>query len=114
MRDECDEPIYTYNDKYMRWFVRRSIKRGRVCSFSQYCKSKIGGDILKISSQELKVEGNVYDKIEAYMKYKNKRLKIFKEEYESKFDNYRDIIEEEMEKYINKKIVELHFHQFSQ
>ena len=35
MRDDNDEPIYTYNDKYMRWFVRQSIKGGRVCAFNQ-------------------------------------------------------------------------------
>ena len=33
---EEDEHLYTYNDKYMRWFVRRSIKGGRVCAFNQY------------------------------------------------------------------------------
>ena len=32
---EEDEPIYFYNDTYMRWFVRQSIKRGRVCAFNQ-------------------------------------------------------------------------------
>ena len=26
LRTEEDEPIYTYNDKYLRWFVRQSIK----------------------------------------------------------------------------------------
>ena len=30
-----DEPIYTYNDKYRRWFFRQSIKAGRVCAFNQ-------------------------------------------------------------------------------
>ena len=30
LRTEEDEPIHTYNDKYMRWFVRQSIKGGRV------------------------------------------------------------------------------------
>ena len=39
MRDENDEPIYTYNDKYMRWFVRQSITRGRFCVFNQYYRS---------------------------------------------------------------------------
>ena len=29
LRTEEDEPIYTCNDKYMRWFVRQSIKGGR-------------------------------------------------------------------------------------
>ena len=34
MRDEIDQPIYTYNDKYLRWFVRQSIKGGQVCAFN--------------------------------------------------------------------------------
>ena len=53
LRSEEDELIFTYNDKYMRWFVRQSIKAGRVCSFNQYCKSKICNDILKILSEEI-------------------------------------------------------------
>ena len=36
MRDENDEPIYTYKDKHMRHFVRQSIKGERVCIFNQY------------------------------------------------------------------------------
>ena len=35
LRTEEEESIYTYNDKNMRDFVRRSIKGGRVCAFSQ-------------------------------------------------------------------------------
>ena len=35
MRDENDEPIYTYNGKYMRWFVRQSIKGGQVFAVNQ-------------------------------------------------------------------------------
>ena len=34
LRTEEDEPIYTYNDKYMRWFVRQSMKRRKVCAFN--------------------------------------------------------------------------------
>ena len=35
LRTEQDETIYTYDDKNMRWFVRQSIFRGRVCAFNQ-------------------------------------------------------------------------------
>ena len=87
MHDENDEPIYTYNDKYMRWFVRESIKGGSVCAFHQYYRSKICDDVLKILSEELSVKGNVYVIVEAYMKDKNHHLKIIKEEYESKFND---------------------------
>ena len=45
LRSEEDEPIYTYNDKYMRWFVRQTAYGGCVCAFNQYNKSKISGDI---------------------------------------------------------------------
>ena len=39
LRTEEEEPIYTYNDKYMRWFVRQSIKGARICAFNQFYKS---------------------------------------------------------------------------
>ena len=48
LRTEEDEPMYTYNDQYMRLFVRQSIKGGRVCAFIQYYKSKICDAILKL------------------------------------------------------------------
>ena len=110
LRTEEDEPIYTYNDKYMRWFVRQSIKGGRVCSFNQYYKSRHCNDILKIINKELGVKGTVYDTIEAYMEYKNKYFKIFEKEYEDKFDDYRDQNEEEKEKYINENLGNLRLH----
>ena len=90
LRTEEDEPIYTYNDKYMRLFVRQAAYGGRVCAFNQYYKSKSCDDILKIIFKELNVKGSVYDKIEAYMKYKNKHFKIFEKEYGNQFSDYRN------------------------
>ena len=86
LRTEEDEPIYTYNDKYMRWFVRQSIKGGRVCAFNQYYKSENCDDILKFISKELCVQGNIYDIIEEYLNYKNKHYEKYEKEYESIFD----------------------------
>ena len=45
------------------------------------------------------------------MKYKNDHSKIVKEEYKSKFDDYRDIDEEQMNNHINRKLGELPIHQ---
>ena len=90
LRTEEDEPIYTYNNKYMRWFVRQSVKGRRVCGFNQYYKSKICDEILKIISEELNVNGIIYDFIEGCLEYKNKNLRIYEKEYESKFYNFRD------------------------
>ena len=111
LRTEEDEPIYTHNDKYMRWFVRQSIKGGRVCAFNQYYKSKHCDDILEIINKELAVKGTVYNTIEAYMEYKNKYFKKFEKEYENQFNDYRDEIIDEKEKYINEKLSQLPIHQ---
>ena len=110
LRTEEDEPIYTYNDKYMRWFVRQSFKGGRVCAFNQYYKSKHCDDILKIINKELAVKGTVYNTSEAYTEYKNKHYKIFEKEYESQFDYYKNENVEEKEKNINGKLSELRLH----
>ena len=90
LRTEEDEPIYTHNDKYMRWFVRQSIKGGRVCAFNQHYKSKHFNDILKTINKKLAVIGTVYDTIKPYMEYKCKHFKIFEKEYEDQFTDYRD------------------------
>ena len=111
LRTEQDEPKYTYNDKYMRWFVRQAAFGGRVCAFNQYYKSKCCDDILKIISEELNVKCNLYDKIEAYMKYKNEHFEIFEKEHESNFSDYSYEDVEEKEKYINEKISDLPIHQ---
>ena len=50
LRTEEDKPIYTYNDKYMTWFVSQAAYGGRVCAFNQYYKSKSCDDFLKIIS----------------------------------------------------------------
>ena len=104
LKTEEDEPIYTYNDKYMRWFVRQSIRRGRVCAFSQYYKLEICADILQNISEELNVKVNFYIIIEAVLNCKNKHSKIFEKENENQFNIYRDEYVEEKEEYINKKL----------
>ena len=111
LRTEEDEPIYTYNDKYMRWFVRQSVKGGRVCAFNQYFKSNHYNDIKRFLSKELGVKRNIYDIIEEYLKYKNKHFKIFEKEYENQFDDYRFENVEEKENYINEKLSEHRLHQ---
>ena len=68
LRTEQDEPIYTYNDKYMRCFVRQAAYGGRVCAFNRFYKSNIFDGILNINSKELKIKGSTYEKVEAYKK----------------------------------------------
>ena len=114
LRTEEKEPKYTYNDKYMRWFVRQSIKGERVCAFNQYYKSKHFDDIKKIISKELCVKGNTYDIFEEYLKYKKKHYKSFEKEYEDQFDDYREEDEEGKQKFINEKLGNLRLHKLIQ
>ena len=109
LRTKEDEPIDTHNDKYMRWFIRQSIKGGKVCAFNQYYQSETCDDILNIS-ERLNVEGNNYDKVETYMNYKNEHFENFEEEYESQFDDYRNEDEAEKEIFINEKLRQLPIH----
>ena len=62
-------------------------------------------------SEELNITGNVYDIIEGYMNYKKKHYKVFEEEYESNFSDYRDENLEEKQKYSNEKLSDLPIHQ---
>ena len=94
----------------MRWFVRQSIKGGRVGSFNQYYKSDHYNDIKRILSKELGVKGIIYDIIEEYLRYKKKHYETFEKEYEDQFDDYRNENEEDKENYINKKLGDLRLH----
>ena len=110
LRTEEDEPIFTYNDKYMRWFVRQSIKGGRVCAFNQYYKSDHYNHIKRILSKELGVKGNIDDIIEEYLRYEKKYYDIYEKEYESQFNDYRDEDVDQKEKHINEKLGNLRIH----
>ena len=110
LRTEEDEPIYTYKDKYMRWFVRQSTKGGRVCAFNQYYKSDHYNDIKRILSKELGVKGNIYDNNEEYLRYKKKYYDIYEKEYGIQFNDYQDEDVDEKEKNINEKLGNLRIH----
>ena len=116
LRDENDEPIYTYNDEFMRHFVRKSIKGGRCSALNQYYKSNISKEVFNIISKELNIDNNnenVCEIIDKYFEYTNEKRKIIEEEYDSKFKDYRDINEEKRKKrtdHINKELNKLLIH----
>ena len=95
----------------MGHFVRQAAYGGRVCAFNQYNKSKICDDILNIISKDLNVGGNTYEKIEAFINYKNEHIKVYEKEYDDQFDDYRKENVDEKEKYNNEKLTQLRIHQ---
>ena len=64
LRDENVEPIYTYNDPFLRNFVRKSIKGGRCNTINQHFISEISDEVFNIISKELNVNGNICEILE--------------------------------------------------
>ena len=109
LRDESDEPIYTYTDEFMRHFVRKSIKGGRRSALNQDYKSNISKEVFNIISKELNVndKDNVCEIINEYFEHTNKQRKIIEDEYDSQFNDYRNNVEEERTEHINKELSKL-------
>ena len=111
LRGENDEPIYTYNVDSMRHFVRKSIKGGRCGIFNQYYISSISDEVFNTISEQLNIQGNKCEVMEKYFEYTYKHRKIIENEYDSQFDDYRDINQEGRTNYINKKLSKLTKHE---
>ena len=90
LRDEDDEPIYTYTDPFKRIFVRKSIKRGRCNAFNQHYKSETSDEVFSFFSKELNVNGNVCDLLEKYFELLNKYEKQYAKEFDSNYDDFRE------------------------
>ena len=83
LKEENDEPIYTYNDEFMRYFVRQKTKSSRCGALNQHYKSSISDEVFKNISKELNVSGNVCEIREKYFEYTNKHRKTKENEYDS-------------------------------
>ena len=63
LKDENDEPIYTYIDPFMRNFVREAIKGDRCNVFNHHYKSEISDEVPSIISKK-NVNGNICEILE--------------------------------------------------
>ena len=77
-RTPSDEPIYSYADKYMRHFVRHSIKGRNVGAFNQSYESQISDRVFKPISEVLGIICNKNEIIEGYTKYIKKLISNMK------------------------------------
>ena len=110
LKDENDEPIYTYNDEFMRHFVRQSIKGGRCSALNQYYKSSISDEVFNSIPKEIDINGNVCKILEKLFEYTCKHIKIIDNEFDSQFNDYSDNDEKERTKHINKELNKLPIH----
>ena len=63
-RIESDGQFYTYNDKCLRWFVRRVIIGGRCIAFNQNYKSEISDKVFDIISSQKNVKRKICEIVE--------------------------------------------------
>ena len=79
-----DREFYTFNNKYVRDFIRKSIKGGRVGAFNRYFESKQCEEILNTIKKHLKINDNeISIIIDKYLKYINTKRDEFKLEFEN-------------------------------
>ena len=62
-------------------------------------------------SNELNIQGNICGVVKKYFEFTNKQRKAIENEYDSQFDDYGHINQEERTKYINNKINKLPIHE---
>ena len=100
--------FYTFNDKYVRDFIRKSIKGGRVGAFNKYFESNQCEEILNTIKTHLKINDNeISNIIDKYFKYINSKRDKFKIDFENGEKDYRKINKKELDKFLEKKLGEL-------
>ena len=103
-----DREFYTFNNKYVRDFIRKSIKGGRCGAYIRCFESKQCEEILNTIKKHLKIKDNeISIIIDKYLKYINTKREEFKLEFENGEKDYRKINTKELDKFLNKKLGEL-------
>ena len=87
-----NKEFYTFNDKYVRDFIRKSIKGGRVGAFNRYFESNQCEELLNTIKKHLKINDkeNSYI-IDELLKYINTKREEFKLEFTNGEKDYRKI-----------------------
>ena len=93
----------------MRYFVQK-IKGGRCSALNQYYKSTISDEVFDINSKELNINGKIGEILDKYFEYTNKHRKIIENQYDSQFEDCRDINQEQRTKHINEELSKLAIH----
>ena len=94
----------------MRNFARKAIEGGRCNASNQHYRSEISDEVFNIVSRGLNVNCNICEILEKYFEFSNEHEKQYAEEFDSKYDDYRDIDQKEKTDYINKTLNMLPIH----
>ena len=103
-----DREFYTFNNKYVRDFIRKPIKGGRVGALNRYFESNQCEEILNTIKKHLKIIDNeISNIVDGYLKYINTKREEFKLKFENGEKHYRKINTKELDKFLEKKLGEL-------
>ena len=103
-----DREFYTFNNKYVRNFIRKSIKGGRVGAFMRYFESNQCEEILNTIKKHLKINDNeISNIIDEYLKYITTKRKEYTLAFENGEKDYRKINKKELDKFLERKLGEL-------
>ena len=97
--------FYTFNDKYVRSFIRKSIKGGRVLALNRYFESNQFDEIMSTIKKLLKINDNEISNIlDKYLNYINTKRKEYTLEFENGEKDYRKINKKELDKFLERKL----------
>ena len=103
-----DREYYTFNDKYVRDFIRKSIKGGRCGAYIRYFESNQCDNILNTIKKHLKINDNeISNIIDKYLKYINTKREEFTSEFKNNEKDYRKINKKDLDEYLDKKLGDL-------
>ena len=103
-----NKEFYTFNDKYVRDFIRKSIRGGRCGAFIRYFVSNQCEEIPNTIKKHLKIDDNeISNIIDKYLKYDNTKRDEYKPEFETNEKDYRKINKKELDDFIDKKLGKL-------
>ena len=103
-----DREFYTFTNKYVRDFIRKSIKGGRCGAFIRYFASNQCEKILNTIKKHLKINDNeISNIIDEYLKYITTKRKECTVAFENGEKDYRKINKKELDKFLERKLGEL-------
>ena len=103
-----DREFYTFNDKYVRNFIRKSIKGGRCGAFIRYFESNQFDEIMSTIKKHLKIDDNeISNIIDNYLKYITTKRREYTLAFENGEKDYRKINKKELDKFLERKLGEL-------
>ena len=99
---------YTFNDKYVRDFIRILTRSGRVAALYRFFESNQFEKILNTIKKLLKINHNYISNIvDEYLKYFNIKRNEFDLEFEDGEKDYRKINKKELDIFLDKKLGEV-------